>query len=501
MASDSSAAATSPPPPSPPLDHSRKQKILGIVGIAQLMVVLDVTIVNVALPSAQASLGFDDEHRQWVITAYALAFGSLLLLGGRLGDLFGRRNVFITGLLGFAGASALGGAAGSLEVLVAARALQGVFAALLAPAALSILATTFTEPAERARAFGIFGAIAGGGAAIGLLLGGILTEWISWRWCLYVNLLFALPAAFAGFRLLVSGRPPSSPGVDIPGTLLATSGLFLLVLGFSEAEINGWGSAAAVGSFIASPLLLIGFVLRQRAAKHPLLPMSVVLDRARGGAYLAMFAAASGMFALFLFLTYFLQQNLGFSPLETGLAFLPMTASIVPMANLTTRKLLPAFGPRPLVVSGLALGGIAAIVLSTMEAGSSYSGLVLPALIIQGAGMGMVFATAFQTGTFGVSPMQAGVASAMVSTSQQIGGSVGTAALSTIAASAATDALGSAAASPAAVAAAAVDGYAAAFSVAAIIFFAGAVLTAVILPGGKLVPAHGGAPAEPVAVH
>src|SRR6185436_4165883 len=220
--------------------HSRRWLILAVLGLAQLMVVLDATIVNIALPSAQKSLGFSDESRQWVVTAYALAFGSLLLLGGRIGDLFGRKRTFIAGLLGFAVASAIGGAAGSFGVLVAARAAQGVFGALLAPAALGLLTTTFTDPSERAKAFGIFGAIAGGGAAIGLLLGGLLTEYASWRWCLYVNLLFAIPAAFAAFSLLQNVVPAVRPRLDVPGTITATTGLFALVYGFSHAETTSW---------------------------------------------------------------------------------------------------------------------------------------------------------------------------------------------------------------------------------------------------------------------
>ncbi len=292
-----------------------------MIGAAQLMVVLDITIVNVALPSAQESLAFSDASRQWVVTAYALAFGSLLLLGGRLGDLFGRKRVFITGLLGFATASAIGGAAGTVEMLIGARAAQGVFGALLAPAALSILTTTFTEPAERARAFGIFSAIAGGGAAIGLLLGGMLTEWASWRWCLYVNIAFAVPTALAAVRLLASGRPAQRPGIDIPGTILASSGLFFVVFGFSRAEVDGWGSTSAVASFVAALILLPAFLARQRVAAHPLLPLSVLLDRARGGAYLAMLVAGSGMFAGFLFLTYSCSRTSGFTPLQTGAGF------------------------------------------------------------------------------------------------------------------------------------------------------------------------------------
>src|ERR1700754_4765218 len=252
--------------------HSRRWWILALLGLAQLMVVLDATIVNIALPSAQHDLGFSNDARQWIVTAYALAFGSLLLLGGRLGDMFGRKWTFIGGLLGFSIASAIGGAAGSFGVLVAARALQGVFGAMLAPSALGLLATTFTDPRERGKAFGIFGSIAGAGAAIGLLLGGILTETLSWRWCLYVNLLIALPAAVAAFRLIVNQAHPQRPSIDIPGTLLVTTGLFALVYPFSNPEPPSWGHPLTIAMLAAAVVLLGPFVAVEQRAEHPLLP-------------------------------------------------------------------------------------------------------------------------------------------------------------------------------------------------------------------------------------
>jgi len=230
------------------------------------MVVLDATIVNIALPSAQEALAFSNDQRQWVITAYALAFGSLLLLGGRIGDLFGRKRAFVIGLGGFAGASALGGMAQSFEVLVAARALQGVFGALLAPAALSILTTTFTDPEERAKAFGIFGAVAVGGAAIGLIMGGVLTEYLSWRWCLYVNLAFAVPAALAAMPLLHNEIPELRSRIDVPGALTATAGLFAVVYGLANSETNGWADATTIGMLAASVVLLSASSSSRRAA-------------------------------------------------------------------------------------------------------------------------------------------------------------------------------------------------------------------------------------------
>ncbi|HEX5859021.1 MAG TPA: MFS transporter, partial [Microbacterium sp.] len=272
---------------SPTSHHERRWLILALIGVAQLMIVLDLTIVNIALPSAQQDLGFSDDARQWVITAYALAFGSLLLLGGKLGDLFGRKWAFVGGLLGFAAASAIGGAAESFGVLVAARALQGVFGALLAPSALALLAITFTDPSERGKAFGIFGAIAGGGSAIGLLLGGILTEWLDWRWCLYVNLLIAVPAAIAALRLIENVGHPTRPKLDIAGAALATSGLFALVYGFSNSEMNSWGHPVTIVALAAAVVLLTTFAFVESRVEHPLLPLRVIADRVRGGSYLA----------------------------------------------------------------------------------------------------------------------------------------------------------------------------------------------------------------------
>ena len=339
-----------------PVPHDRRWLALGVIGIAQLMVVLDVTIVNIALPSAQRELGFSNDDRQWVITAYALAFGSLLLLGGRIGDLFGRKRTFIAGLLGFAGASAVGGAASSFEVLVAARACQGVFGALLAPSALSLLTTTFTDPTERGKAFAIYAAIAGMGGAIGLLLGGALTELLDWRWCLYVSVVFALPAALVASRLLRHVPVTNRPRLDVRGALLASTGLFALVFGLSRAESDGWGDVSTVVSLVASATLLTSFVALQRRTAQPLLPLRIVTDRDRGASFIAIATASAGLFGLFLFLTYYLQLTKGFSAFETGLAFLPMSLSIAPTVGIVTTKVLARTGPRPLVPAGLLLG-------------------------------------------------------------------------------------------------------------------------------------------------
>jgi EmrB/QacA subfamily drug resistance transporter len=476
--------------------HDRRWLILAVIGIAQLLVVLDVTIVNIALPSAQADLGFSDDDRQWIITAYALAFGSLLLLGGRIADLFGRKWTFIVGLLGFAGASALGGAAQSFGLLVAARALQGAFAALLAPAALSLLATTFTNPAERGKAFGIYGAIAGAGGAFGLLLGGLLTQVLDWRWCLYVSILFAVPAAVAGVRLLHHVPAPTRPRLDIPGTVMASSGLFALVFGTARAESDGWADPVTLAFLGASVVLLAGFVGLQRRVANPLLPLRVVTDRNRGGSYLAIAAAYAGVFSLFLFLTFYLQNTKGMTALETGLAFLPMSVVTIFTVTVVATRILARTGPRPLVPTGLLLAALGMALLTRIGVDTPYASHVLPSLILIGLGFGLVIASSFATATLSVPRRDSGVASAMVSTSQQVGGSIGTALLSTMAVSATTDYL--AANGPQLMQQAAVDGYTTAFWWAAAIFAVGALTTGSLLrPGVRPETAHG--PAEPAA--
>ncbi|WP_456788376.1 MFS transporter [Cellulomonas sp. P5_C5] len=452
--------------------------VLATVALAQLMVVLDATIVNIALPSAQAELGFSDNDRQWVVTAYALAFGSLLLLGGRLSDMFGRRRMFLIGLVGFAAASALGGAAQTFELLVSARALQGVFAAVLAPAALSVLTTTFTIPKERARAFGVFGAIAGMGGAIGLLLGGYLTQNFDWRWNLYVNVVIAVIAFAAGTMLLSRTDAKHDTRIDVPGVLLASSGLFLLVFGFSQAEPQGWDAPVVWGSLAASVVLLVGFVLRQRTAEHPLLPLSIVQDRDRGAGFLAILVAGSGMFGVFLFLTYYLQLTLGYGPMQTGTAFLPMVLFIVITAQVQTNVLVPRFGPKVVVPLGMAIGAGAMLWFTTLDIDSGY-GAVLVGLIGMGIAMGSIMPASFQIATLGIAPRQAGAASAMVSTSQQVGGAIGTAVLNTLAATAATAYVADhAPATPEVIAAGALHSFSVAYTWSAGIFLFGAVLTA-----------------------
>jgi EmrB/QacA subfamily drug resistance transporter len=467
---------------SPSQSEPNRWAVLALLGVAQLMVVLDATIVNIALPSAQKSLHFSTDSRQWVITAYALAFGSLLLLGGKLGDLFGRKWTFIAGLAGFSLASAIGGLSQSFGMLVAARALQGAFGALLAPSALSLLTVTFAGSPDRPKAFGIFGAIAGGGASVGLILGGALTQAISWRWCLYVNLVIAIPTAIIALRLLVNQSDPDRPKIDIPGVVAGSGGLFALVYGFSNAETHSWGAPVTVIALILSVVLLVSFVLIEQRASHPLLPMHIIWDRARGGAYASIVLAGAGVFAVFLFLTYFMQENLGLSPLTTGVAFLPMTALIVLSSTTAQTRLLPRTGAKPLIVTGMLLGLIAMLLLTRMTPGSSYAGVILPSLLILGLGMGMIFAPAFGTATLGVPRNEAGVASAMVNTSQQVGGSVGTSLLSTLFASSAAAFARSHTGTHNLQAAAMVHGYTTAFWWASGIFAVGLIISLTVFP-------------------
>ncbi|WSS20400.1 MFS transporter [Streptomyces sp. NBC_01190] len=417
---------------------SHRWWVLCVVALAQLMVVLDATIVNIALPSAQQALGFSNGNRQWVVTAYALAFGSLLLFGGRLSDLIGRRRAFLIGLVGFAVASAIGGGAPSFEVLVFARAVQGLFGALLAPAALSVLTTTFSDPKERAQAFGVYGAIAGAGGAVGLLLGGLLTEYLDWRWCLYVNLLFAFIAFLGGLRLLSPGRRSGRVTLDIPGTVVVSGGLFCIVYGFANAERQGWSAVGTWVTLLAGVVLLVVFVWWQRRTAHPLLPLRVVADRDRGASYLAMFISGAGLFGVFLFLTFYLQRTLMYSPVKTGVAFLPMVVAIMATSVITTNILIPRVGPRPIVPAGMLLCGGSMAWLTALDQHSGYGAHVLPPLLVIGVGLGIIFGAGLNLATAGVKDYDAGVASAMVNTSQQVGGSIGTSLLNTLATSAAT---------------------------------------------------------------
>ncbi|WP_027343518.1 MFS transporter [Hamadaea tsunoensis] len=413
-----------------PPDPKRWLALLVIL-IAQLMVVLDGTIVNIAMPSAQVALGIDDANRQWIVTAYTLTFGGLLLLGGRIADYAGRKRMFIIGLAGFALASALGGAAQNSAMLFAARGLQGAFGALLAPAALSLITVTFTDVKDRAKAFGAFGAISGVGAAIGLITGGLLTEYANWRWCLLVNIPIAFAAILAAIPIVRESKAQGNTRYDIPGALLATGGLATLVYGFTKAASDGWGSAVTLSFFAIAVVLLVGFVVVELRSKNPLLPMRVVLHRNRGGSYLTSVTLGAGMMGMFLFMTYYFQLTLHYSPLKTGIAYLPFSAALIITAIIGS-SLLPRLGPRVMMTVGGLFATAAMVWLTQLSADSSYPAMILPALCIMAIGMGLVFVPLGNTALTGVANHDAGVASAMVNTSQQIGGSLGVALLNTV---------------------------------------------------------------------
>jgi EmrB/QacA subfamily drug resistance transporter len=458
--------------------------VLAVLSLAQLMINLDVTIVNIALPSAQQALHFDAGNRQWVITAYALAFGSLLLLGGKLGDLFGRKRAFITGLTGFAVASALGGQAHTLGELVAARALQGCFGALLAPGALSLLSVTFAGSADRDRAFGIFAATAASGASAGLVLGGVLTQALSWRWCMTVNLIIAVPLVIGASRLLRNDRRAARPQMDLPGVATGSGALFALVFGLSNAEATSWGNLRTVAALAASVVLLAAFAVREGHAANPLLPLRILRSRPRAGAYISIAILSCGAFSVYLFLSFYLQQNLGFSPLLAGASFLPMTTSVIATTTTAQTRVLPLTGPKPVLLSGLFLGAVGMALLSRLSLHGSYPGQVLPALVVTGIGFGCVFAASLSTGTLGVAPADAGVAAATVNTAQQIGGSVGTALLSTIFAGAAASYLASHRIGGL-VQAAHVHGYSIGFDCATFIFLTGLIVALLLVPSTR----------------
>ena len=470
----------------------RRWLVLAVIGAAQLMVVLDATIVNIALPSAQHALGFSTTERQWVVTAYALAFGGLLIVGGRLSDLLGRKRTFVAGLAGFAVASAAGGAAPSFATLVAARAVQGAFGALLAPSALALLITTFTDARERGRALGIFTAIAGAGGAIGLILGGVLTEYLSWRWCLYVNVAFAAAALAGAIPLISNQARDRRAALDVPGSLLAGGGLAGIVYGFSQAAADGWASAQTVVPVAAGVAFLAAFTVVERRVARPLVPLGIVASRTRGTAYLGAVIAGIGLIGTFLLITYYLQDVLSFTPLTTGLAFLPFIAGVIVSANFVSNVGLDRLGPKTVVPAGMIMAAGAAGLLTGIGAHSGYGSRVAPALALLGIALGCVVTTAFSLGPAGARPADSGVAAALVNSSNQVGGALGAALLNTIAASAAADYLSHNAphASPQA---AAVHGDVIAFTFLIALFASGALITGLLFPR-RAQPPSGTAP-------
>jgi EmrB/QacA subfamily drug resistance transporter len=475
--------------PVSPSEHSRRWWILAVVCVAQLMIILDATIVNIALPDAQRSLHFSVADRQWIVTAYALTFGSLLLIGGWLSDLFGRRTSLVVGLAGFGIASAVGGAATSFGMLVGARAAQGAFGALLAPTVLAIVATTFTDEGERGKAFGVFGSVSAAGAAIGLLLGGVLTEYATWRWTLYVNLAFAAVGIVGTLALVKHERSGVHHRADLPGTAAITLGLFGLVYGFSNAAQHGWTDAVTLAALAAGAMLIGAFLLIEGRVANPILPLRVLASRTRGASLLVLFLAGVGFFSEFLFLTFYLQQNLGYSPVKAGLAFLPQTVGTVVAASIGSGYLLKRVSGRVLIPAGMLLAAIGMFLLSRIGVDAQYVTIVLPGIILIGAGIGLAFTVAINLGVDGVEAEDAGVASAAVNAMQQIGGAVGPSLFTTIAASAlATYVASHAGHDPARsardagiLASATVHSYTVAFAIAAAIFLCAALLSALML--------------------
>jgi EmrB/QacA subfamily drug resistance transporter len=457
---------------------------LAVIAISQLMIVLDASIVTIALPSAQHGLHISTANRQWILTAYTLAFGGLLLLGGRVADYLGRKRVFVVGLIGFAAASALGGLAPDAAALFGARALQGAFAAIMAPAALSLISVTFTEPHERARAFGVYGAISGGGAAIGLIAGGVLTQYASWRWCLLVNVPVAAVAAVAALYVVRESRSTEETRhYDIPGALTSTIGLVSLVYAFTKAETDGWSSGTTLAFLAISIVLLVAFVAIELRTSFPLLPLRVVLDRNRGGSYLTSLLVGLALFGMFLLLTYYMQGTLHYSALKCGIAFLPFSAGIVVSATVAA-QLLPRVGPRVLMVIGTVMATVGLVLFTQLGVHSGYASHLLPGMLVISLGMGLVFVPLTSTALIGVDERDSGVASALVNTTQQVGGSLGTALLNTVAATATANYLVSHKGS-AAQAASLVHGYTEAFTISAVLLGVGAVAALVLVRANR----------------
>jgi EmrB/QacA subfamily drug resistance transporter len=407
-----------------------------VIATAQLMVVLDATIVNVALPHIQRALGFSGSGLVWVVNAYAVTFGGLLLLGGRAGDILGRRRVFVFGLLLFSAASLLGGFATSEWWLLTARAVQGVGGAVIAPTALALITTNFPEGAPRNRAFGVYAAMAGAGSAAGLLLGGILTTYLSWRWVLFVNVPIGILVAAAAPRVLAES--PRRPGqIDVAGAVTGTSGVALLVYGLSKAAtgpdgVSHWGDAQVLVSLAASVVLLVSFVLIERRSSRPLLPMRLLADRNRSGAYLIMLCISTGLFGLFFFLTLFIQNVLGYSAIRSGIAYLPFAIGVVIASGLASR-LVPRIGPRPLIVVGAAAVAGGMFWYSRLTEHAGYAGQLLGPTLVSSCGLGLVFVPLALVALHNVAEQDSGVASSLLNTAQQVGGAIGLALLGTVA--------------------------------------------------------------------
>jgi EmrB/QacA subfamily drug resistance transporter len=456
-----------------------KWAALAVLALAQLMVVLDTTIVNVALPSIQGALHFSSAASlQWVVNAYILAFGGFLLLGGRVADRYGRRLVFVGGVALFVLGSLAGGLANSSGVLIASRAVQGLGGAFMAPAALSLVTVIFTEGEERNRALGVWAAIAGAGAAIGLVLGGVLTSGLSWRWVFFVNIPIGVFAGIASYRLMGESRDPVAGGFDVAGAVSVTAGLGALVFALVRANVWGWGSPTTFSVFALAIALLGTFVVLQLRRRNPLVPLRLFRSRTLVGADLGMLLAGAGLFAMFFFLTLYMQEILHFSPVTTGLAFLPVSGLIVASAGIGSR-ILGRVGARPILVTGFLLAATGLALLVRISPTTGYLD-VLPSILLIGAGMGAAFVSMTSSAVAGVPREDAGVASALLNASQQIGGSLGLAVLTAVA-TARFDAVRPIHPNAASVASATTSSWVWGFVVAAVLLFGAAVVTGVLV--------------------
>jgi EmrB/QacA subfamily drug resistance transporter len=457
--------------------HPRATLLLSC--LAQFMVILDVSVVNVALPAIRGGLHFSEVDLQWVVNAYTVTFAGFLLLGGRAADLLGRRRVFVAGLLLFALASLAGGISNSQDVLIAARAIQGLGGAIIAPASLSILTTTFPEGAERNRAVGIWGAMGGAGGAAGVLLGGVITDLLSWRWILFINVPIGLLAAFAAQRFITeSKRPMSSRDFDLTGALTATIGLSLLVLGIVRTDQTGWGSAPTLAIIAAGIVLLAVFVLVEgRFARAPLMPLRIWRSRTLSAANVVVLLVGGSTFAMWFFVSLYLQQVLGYSPIRAGLAFLPMTLCIVAGSTIASRT-VARVGAKPLLVGGMALMTLGLALFTRITTHADYAADVLVPGLLVGIGMGFAFVPATISAVAGVAPAEAGLASGLVNTSRLFGGALGLAVLAAIATSHTNSQLAAGASAHAAL----TSGFTLAFGIAAAFALIGGFVAAFGLP-------------------
>jgi EmrB/QacA subfamily drug resistance transporter len=488
--------------PTPDAPYERRWLALGVIAVTVLMVILDATIVNIALPAVTVDLGISAASQQWIVTAYTLTFGGFLLLGGRIADFWGRKRTYLVGAAGFAVASALGGVATNEAMLFGARALQGAFGALLAPASLALLTVLFTDTKERAKAFAVYGAIAGGGSAVGLLLGGVLTEYADWRWCFWVNVPVAVFAILAAIRIVPESKAPGDTSYDIPGAVLVTLGLASFVYGFTRvAETSqdnaatgstdsAWAEPWALTFIIGGAVLVAAFVVLELRTRNPLLPMRIVLDRNRGGAYLTSTLVGAGLLGAFFFLSLYFQQVLQYTPVAAGFASLPTTVGVLISAGAAS-GLVPKVGPKPLMVVGGLLAAAGLFTMSFLDIDSGFWALAFPGQILLGLGLGFTFVPLANLALVGAGEHDAGAASAMLNATQQVGASIGTALLATLSVGAITDYVTDAAmsgrdpADPAIGLQAQVEGYTTAFTWAAALLLLGALVSAFLIKATK----------------